>query len=127
MAPVAAARDELPGLSCAQDDAARRPRTPAESTQIHFIDRPARKTSRRPADGLDEGALLMRLFRFDRPTETADGPQTVRVLHVAQSIAGGIASYFEEIAEYQNEAFGEENVNFLIPADSDHHIASIDP
>jgi len=69
----------------------------------------------------------MRLFRFDRPTETADGPQTVRVLHVAQSIAGGIASYFEEIAGYQNEAFGEENVNFLIPADSEHHIGSIDP
>ncbi len=38
-----------------------------------------------------------------------------RVLHVAQTVAGGIASYFEEIAEYQNQRFGPHNVAFVVP------------
>jgi glycosyltransferase involved in cell wall biosynthesis len=50
----------------------------------------------------------------------------IRVLHIAQTIAGGIASYFEEIASYQSELFGKANVNFLIPSDSEMHLPSVD-
>ncbi len=43
-----------------------------------------------------------------------------RILHVAQSTAGGIASYFEEIAAYQAERYGPSNVAFLIPSGAEH-------
>jgi glycosyltransferase involved in cell wall biosynthesis len=48
-------------------------------------------------------------------------------VHVAETIAGGIASFFEEIAPYQNRAFGEQNVTFIIPAGSEVHVPSISP
>lgn len=51
----------------------------------------------------------------------------IRVVHVAETIAGGIASYFEEIAEYQNESFGKGNVSFLIPSGSEMHLPIVDP
>jgi glycosyltransferase involved in cell wall biosynthesis len=44
----------------------------------------------------------------------------MRVAHVAQSTAGGIASYFEEIAESQANAFGRENVIFIVPSEGAH-------
>lgn len=53
--------------------------------------------------------------------------QPIRVLHIAQKIAGGIASFFEEIAPYQNDAFGKANVYFMIPSGSEPHLPSIDP
>lgn len=43
-----------------------------------------------------------------------------RVVHVAQSVAGGIASYFEEIAPYQSARFGRENVAFVVPGEFDY-------
>lgn len=43
-----------------------------------------------------------------------------RVLHIAQSTAGGIASYFEEIAPFQSERFGASNVAFVVPAGAAH-------
>jgi glycosyltransferase involved in cell wall biosynthesis len=49
----------------------------------------------------------------------------MRVLHIAQSISGGIASYLEEIAAYQTSAFGENGVRFLIPAGHRQHVPSI--
>jgi glycosyltransferase involved in cell wall biosynthesis len=49
-----------------------------------------------------------------------------RILHVAQSSAGGIASYFEEIAPFQAARYGSENVKFVIP-DGSEHSPSIDP
>ena len=49
-----------------------------------------------------------------------------RIVHVAETIAGGIASFFEEIAPYQNKTFGQENVTFVIPAGSEVHLPTID-
>jgi glycosyltransferase involved in cell wall biosynthesis len=43
-----------------------------------------------------------------------------RILHVAQTTAGGIASYLEEIAAYQAERYGASNVAFLIPSGAEH-------
>ena len=57
----------------------------------------------------------------------AAAPNATRILHIAETIAGGIASFFEEIAPYQNEAFGKANVTFLIPSGSEHHLPRIDP
>lgn len=51
----------------------------------------------------------------------------VRVLHITQALAGGIASFFEEIARYQSSIFGKENVRFAVPEDSEKHLPSIDP
>jgi glycosyltransferase involved in cell wall biosynthesis len=51
----------------------------------------------------------------------------MRVLHIAQSISGGIASYFEEIAEYQARHFGPDAVRFLIPAGNRHHLPLLPP
>jgi len=60
---------------------------------------------------------------------TAEAPEAehIRVLHVAQMIAGGVASFFEEIAAYQTEAFGKDNVHFLVPGGSEAHLPNIDP
>ena len=61
------------------------------------------------------------------PTDKVPEAEHIRVLHVAQMIAGGVASFFEEIATYQSEAFGKENVHFLVPRGSEAHLPSIDP
>jgi glycosyltransferase involved in cell wall biosynthesis len=64
----------------------------------------------------------------EKPTHSPirlDSPP--RIVHVAETIAGGIASFFEEIAPYQNRAFGEQNVTFIIPAGSEVHVPSISP
>ena len=45
----------------------------------------------------------------------------IRVLHIVQSLTGGPASYFEEIASHQSRLFGKENVCYLIPADQIQH------
>lgn len=52
--------------------------------------------------------------------------RSARVLHIAQTTAGGIASYFEEIAAYQAARFGRDNVRFLVP-DGDAHRPKIHP
>jgi len=49
-----------------------------------------------------------------------------RVVHVAQTIAGGIASIFEEMAPYQTKAFGKGNVTFVVPEGSQVHLPSVD-
>ncbi len=53
----------------------------------------------------------------------ADG---VRILHIAQSTAGGIASYFEEIADYQTAAYGRDNVAWVVPKGA-AHLPRVDP
>lgn len=61
-------------------------------------------------------------------SEKADpAHQPLRVLHIAQSIAGGIASYFDELAPYQNAVFGSANVAFMVPAGSERHLTAIAP
>lgn len=49
----------------------------------------------------------------------------MRVLHIAQSVSGGIASYLEEIAAYQLGKFGSHSVRFLVPAGNRHHLPSV--
>lgn len=44
----------------------------------------------------------------------------MRVVHVAQTTAGGIASYLEEIAGYQTDRYGESNVAFVTPSGAAH-------
>ena len=61
-----------------------------------------------------------------RPARRAPD-NAVRVLHIAQSVAGGVATFFEELAPYQNETFGEANVNFLIPEGGEIHLPHINP
>jgi hypothetical protein len=51
---------------------------------------------------------------------------TLRVVHVAQSIAGGVASFLEEIAGAQAAAFGRDNVHFVVPAGSDGQLPNVD-
>ena len=50
----------------------------------------------------------------------------MRILHIAQSVSGGIASYFEEVAAFQTRQYGSAGVRFLIPAGNCHHLPSID-
>jgi glycosyltransferase involved in cell wall biosynthesis len=49
-----------------------------------------------------------------------------RILHVAQTTAGGIASYFEEIGPFQSARYGAGNVHFVVPSGS-AHLPSVDP
>jgi hypothetical protein len=50
----------------------------------------------------------------------------LRVVHVAQSIAGGVASFLEEIAGAQAAAFGRDNVHFVVPAGTDGQLPNVD-
>ncbi len=49
----------------------------------------------------------------------------MRVVHVAESVAGGIASYFEEISGFQSALYGEGNVFYVVPQGSGRHLPSI--
>ncbi|WP_279480768.1 glycosyltransferase family 4 protein [Aureimonas sp. SK2] len=39
----------------------------------------------------------------------------LKILHFAQNVAGGISSYFDEIAQHQVDRYGAGNVRFLMP------------
>jgi glycosyltransferase involved in cell wall biosynthesis len=54
-------------------------------------------------------------------------PRYVRVVHVAQSIAGGVASFLEEIEQHQTALFGLDGVHFVVPAGSEAHLPRINP
>lgn len=41
----------------------------------------------------------------------------MRVLHIAESTCGGVGSYLEEVAEFQTDRLGAENVRFLVPSE----------
>lgn len=49
----------------------------------------------------------------------------MRVLHFSQSLPGGPASYIQEIAPRQIEAFGEGNVLFVLPQRDRHQVPSV--
>ena len=42
---------------------------------------------------------------------------TLRVLHVAETIRGGIATYFNELRPYQRASYGRDNVHYIVPSD----------
>jgi glycosyltransferase involved in cell wall biosynthesis len=49
----------------------------------------------------------------------------MRILHISQSLIGGLASYIEELADYQSSVFGPENVRFLFPQGNSHLVPLI--
>lgn len=49
----------------------------------------------------------------------------LRSLHVAETIAGGVASYLEELVPMQIEAYGESNVRVIVPENQRHHLKRI--
>ena len=51
----------------------------------------------------------------------------MRVLHIAQTIAGGIASFLDEIAPFQAGRYGAANVRFLISSGSEIHLTQVKP
>src|SRR5450830_344150 len=46
----------------------------------------------------------------------------VKVLHIAETLPGGPASYLKEVLPYQVQKFGSENVAVLVPADQTSHL-----
>lgn len=50
----------------------------------------------------------------------------MKVLHVAETIRGGIASYLNDLHPQQQASFGAENVHYVVPSDHRHDLAGID-
>ena len=50
----------------------------------------------------------------------------MRVLHVAETIRGGIATYFSELHPYQIACFGRRNVHYVVPEGHRHDLDGID-
>lgn len=53
-------------------------------------------------------------------------PMHPRILHVAETCVGGVASYFQEIVSYQTEALGADNVRVLVPRDHAGELVGVD-
>jgi len=49
----------------------------------------------------------------------------MRVLHIAQKIPGGIASYLDEVLDYQIGHFGEERVSVLVAEPEREHLSFV--
>lgn len=49
----------------------------------------------------------------------------IKVLHVAENVQGGIASYLSELVIAQSKAYGADNVRFLLPVDQMHQVAHL--
>lgn len=52
--------------------------------------------------------------------------QSIKVLHIAETIRGGIASYLNELHPQQELSFGARNVHYVIPSDHRHDLAGIE-
>ncbi|WP_249140798.1 glycosyltransferase [Bradyrhizobium manausense] len=52
--------------------------------------------------------------------------QTIKVLHVAETIRGGIASYLNDLHAQQEASFGHGNVHYVVPSDHRHDLVGID-
>jgi hypothetical protein len=50
----------------------------------------------------------------------------MKVLHVAETIRGGIASYLNELHPQQQASFGAENVHYVVPSDHRRDLAAVD-
>lgn len=48
----------------------------------------------------------------------------MKILHVAQSLKGGPASYFDEIIPHQVKTYGAENISLVIPADDLEYLSA---
>lgn len=49
-------------------------------------------------------------------------PRNLKVLHVAETVRGGIATYLNEIHRLQTREFGRDNVSYIVPS---HHRADL--
>lgn len=52
--------------------------------------------------------------------------QSIRVLHTAETIKGGIATYLNELLVHQIELFGSDNVRVLVPASHAGELPNVD-
>ncbi|QPF88090.1 glycosyltransferase [Bradyrhizobium genosp. L] len=50
----------------------------------------------------------------------------MKILHVAETIRGGIASYLNELHPQQRASFGAGNVHYVVPSDHRHDLAGIE-
>ncbi|WP_456679043.1 glycosyltransferase [Bradyrhizobium sp. LM6.9] len=62
---------------------------------------------------------------FSSPTQSA-ARQPLKVLHVAETIRGGIASYLNELHPRQQASFGADNVHYVVPSDHRHDLPAVD-
>ena len=49
-----------------------------------------------------------------------------RLLHVAETITGGVSSYLHEIVAFQKEALGDDNIRLLVPRSQATELDGID-
>ncbi|CAN7491499.1 glycosyltransferase family 4 protein [Bradyrhizobium sp. LjRoot220] len=56
----------------------------------------------------------------------SDPDRTTRVLHVAETIRGGIATYLNELHPHQRKTLGGGNVHYVIPSDHRADLTGID-
>jgi glycosyltransferase involved in cell wall biosynthesis len=52
--------------------------------------------------------------------------QSIKVLHIAETIRGGIASYLNELHPQQQSSFGAENIHYVIPSDHRRDLVGIE-
>jgi len=52
--------------------------------------------------------------------------QTIKVLHIAETIRGGIASYLNELHPQQQQSFGAENIHYVVPSDHRRDLVGIE-
>jgi len=50
----------------------------------------------------------------------------MKVLHIAETIRGGIASYLNELHPQQQASFGADNVHYVVPSDHRRDLGAID-
>jgi glycosyltransferase involved in cell wall biosynthesis len=67
------------------------------------------------ADVVRPNASKPRRIHFPLPQQSEARNRPFRILHVAEVIRGGTATYLTMIAPTQLEAFGAENLHFLVP------------
>jgi glycosyltransferase involved in cell wall biosynthesis len=52
--------------------------------------------------------------------------KSLRVLHVAETIIGGVSSYLQEVVAFQSDALGADNIRLLVPGDHAHELVGVD-
>jgi len=50
----------------------------------------------------------------------------VKILHIAETVRGGIATYLNELHPYQSDTFGRGNVNYVVPSDHRDDLVNIE-
>lgn len=53
-------------------------------------------------------------------------PSGLKILHVAETVRGGIATYLNELHPHQSASFGRGNVSYVVPSDHRHDLVNIE-